>query len=218
MPDGRPLQGRWGALAAADWARDSAALFAAFGGAGETALWRWTLVGPFADAGALRAAYESRHIPGEIFYTITRAADAAPSGLLAIINVRAAHGAAEIGSVVFGPALRRQRAATEALYLTLRHLFDDLGYRRVEWKCNSLNDASFKAAMRFGFVHEGRFRQHMVVKGENRDSEWFAMLDNDWPGIRAEYERWLDPANFSDDGRQKSPLMPPRRPRWRGHA
>ena len=96
--------------------------------------------------------------------------------------------------------------ATEALYLTARHVFDDLGYRRFEWKCNNRNAPSKRAAARFGFTFEGIFRQHMVIKGENRDTAWFSMLDGEWPARKAEFERWLDPRNFDAEGAQKTPL------------
>jgi RimJ/RimL family protein N-acetyltransferase len=103
---------------------------------------------------------------------------------------------------LFSPSLQRTRAATEAIRLLLGQAFDTLGYRRVEWKCNALNAASRRAAQRYGFVYEGTFRQHMVLKGRNRDTAWFAMLDSDWPAIRARFDAWLDPANFGADGQQ----------------
>ena len=112
----------------------------------------------------------------------------------------------EIGNIYWGPTIARRAAATEALYLAARHVFDDLGYRRFEWKCNNLNEPSKKAALRFGFAHEGVFRQHMVVKGLNRDTAWFAMIDKDWPALRAGYEAWLAPENFDAEGRQKRRL------------
>jgi RimJ/RimL family protein N-acetyltransferase len=102
--------------------------------------------------------------------------------------------------------MARTRLATEALFLHARYIFEELGYRRFEWKCNDRNAPSKKAAERFGFAFEGIFRQHMIQKGENRDTAWFAMLDGDWPRLRAEYERWLEPANFDADGAQKTPL------------
>ncbi|KAF0229458.1 MAG: N-acetyltransferase [Beijerinckiaceae bacterium] len=117
-----------------------------------------------------------------------------------------AHGVIEIGSIHWGPIIARSRVATEALYLAAKHVFDDLGYRRFEWKCNNENLPSKRAAERFGFTYEGLFRQHMVAKGKNRDTAWFSMIDCEWPAIRAGFERWLDPANFDADGRQKRQL------------
>jgi RimJ/RimL family protein N-acetyltransferase len=116
------------------------------------------------------------------------------------------HGVIEIGHIWFAPALQRTRQATEAIYLMARHVFDDLGYRRLEWKCDALNEPSRRAAQRFGFTFEGVFRQHMVVKGRNRDSAWFSILDGEWPAIREAFEAWLGPENFDADGRQRQTL------------
>jgi RimJ/RimL family protein N-acetyltransferase len=122
------------------------------------------------------------------------------------MRIDAANGVVEIGNIYWGPELARTAAATEALYLFASHVFDDLGYRRFEWKCNDRNEPSKRAAIRFGFSYEGTFRQHMVVKGENRDTAWYAMIDRDWPAIAAAMRQWLDPANFDRDGRQKRRL------------
>ena len=116
------------------------------------------------------------------------------------------HGVIEIGSILWGPAISRTRVATEALYLFASHAFDTLGYRRFEWKCNNLNEPSKRAAERFGFTFEGVFRQHMVTKGNNRDTAWFAMIDGDWPRLKAGYEAWLRPENFDESGQQRSKL------------
>jgi RimJ/RimL family protein N-acetyltransferase len=116
------------------------------------------------------------------------------------------HGVIEVGNILWGPRIARTRIATEALFLHARHVFDDLAYRRFEWKCNSLNEPSKRAAQRFGFTFEGVFRQHIVAKGANRDTAWFAMLDCEWPALRESYERWLDPANFDEAGRQRRSL------------
>jgi len=119
------------------------------------------------------------------------------------------HGVIEIGNILWGPAIARTRVATEALFLAARHVFEDLGYRRFEWKCNDLNEPSKAAARRFGFTFEGVFRQHMWTKGANRDTAWFAMIDKDWPRIRAAYEHWLEPQNFDAAGRQRAKLQVP---------
>jgi len=108
----------------------------------------------------------------------------------------------EVGGILWGPAIARTRVATEALFLHARHAFDTLGYRRFEWKCNARNEPSRRAAHRFGFTFEGIFRQHMVIKGESRDTAWFAIVDADWPRIRQGFERWLAPENFDQQGRQ----------------
>ncbi|MDN5743878.1 MAG: GNAT family N-acetyltransferase [Nocardioidaceae bacterium] len=116
------------------------------------------------------------------------------------------HARLEIAGVLFGDGLGRTRAATESLHLLMQHAFDELGYRRVEWKCDSLNEASRRAAQRLGFVAEGRFRRHMVSNGRNRDTDWFSIIDEEWPALRAAHQRWLDPANFDATGRQHTPI------------
>jgi RimJ/RimL family protein N-acetyltransferase len=116
------------------------------------------------------------------------------------------HGSIEIGHIWFGASLRRSSAATEAIYLLAAHAFDELGYRRLEWKCNALNQASRRAAERFGFAFEGVFRHHMVVKGRNRDTAWYAITDDEWPAVRDAFEAWLSPENFDQTGRQRSRL------------
>jgi RimJ/RimL family protein N-acetyltransferase len=127
-------------------------------------------------------------------------------GRQALMRIVPEHGVIEIGSIYWGPRLARKRLATEALYLHAAYVFDTLGYRRFEWKCDAENAPSRAAARRFGFVSEGVFRQHMIVKGRNRDTAWFAMLDGDWPRLKAGYQRWLDPANFDAAGAQRTRL------------
>jgi RimJ/RimL family protein N-acetyltransferase len=141
-----------------------------------------------------------------LFYAVVDKATGEAQGRQALMRIVPEHGVIEVGGVYWGPALARTRKATEALYLHARYVFDDLGYRRFEWKCNDLNASSRAAALRFGFQFEGVFRQHLIAKGENRDTAWFAMLDGDWPAIKAEYERWLDPSNFDETGMQKTRL------------
>ena len=141
-----------------------------------------------------------------LFYAVVDSATGEAQGRQALMRIVPEHGVIEVGGVYWGPALARTRKATEALFLHARYVFDELGYRRFEWKCNDRNAPSRAAALRFGFEFEGVFRQHMIVKGVNRDTAWFAMLDGDWPRIRAEYERWLAPDNFDAEGRQLTPL------------
>ena len=127
-------------------------------------------------------------------------------GRQALMRIDPANGVAEIGHILWGGGVARTRVATEALALHAGHLFDGLGYRRLEWKCDARNEPSRRAAVRLGFHAEGIFAQHMVVKGRNRDTAWFAMLDRDWPAQRDRFAAWLDPANFDPDGRQLTPL------------
>ena len=142
-----------------------------------------------------------------LFAAVIDKASGRAAGRQALMRITPEHGVIEIGHILWGPAIARTRVATEALYLAARHVFEDLGYRRFEWKCNNLNEPSKDAARRFGFTYEGLFRQHMWAKGANRDTAWFSMLDSEWPRLRREYDRWLDPVNFDTAGRQKSKLQ-----------
>lgn len=128
------------------------------------------------------------------------------AGVASYMRVDRANGSIELGSILLGRRLQRTRAATEALHLLIRHAVDTLGYRRFEWKCDSLNEPSRRAAARLGFAYEGRFRQHMVTRGRSRDTDWFALTDGEWPAVRAAHERWLDPANFDHEGYQRTSL------------
>lgn len=122
------------------------------------------------------------------------------------MRIEPAHRVIEVGNVMFPPLLGRTTGATEAVYLMARNAFEELGYRRFEWKCNALNARSWRAAIRFGFKFEGVFRQHMIVKGRNRDTAWFSMIDSEWPERKRSFERWLDPSNFDEGGRQRTSL------------
>ena len=127
-------------------------------------------------------------------------------GVASLMRIDPAAGVIEVGGINYSPRLQRQPAATEAMYLLMRRVFDELGYRRYEWKCDSLNAPSRAAAQRLGFRYEGLFRQATVYKGRNRDTAWYSILDSEWPALRAAFERWLDPANFDRDGRQRASL------------
>ena len=142
-----------------------------------------------------------------LFFAVIDRATGRAEGRQSLMRIDPAHGVVEVGHILWGPAIARTRIATEALYLFAAHVFDTLGYRRFEWKCNSLNEPSKRAAQRFGFTPEGVFRQHMVQKGQNRDTAWFAMTDGDWHArLRAGYEAWLRLENFDAQGRQKHKL------------
>jgi len=141
-----------------------------------------------------------------LFFAVIDRASGRCEGRQALMRITPEHGVIELGSIYWGPAIARGRVATEAFYLHARAVFDALGYRRFEWKCNDRNAPSKRAALRFGFTFEGLFRQHMWVKGANRDTAWFSMLDSEWPAIRAAFERWLNPENFDATGRQRAHL------------
>jgi RimJ/RimL family protein N-acetyltransferase len=163
---------------------------------------------PPRDRADLSGWIESRMTSEDpLFHAVVDKATGVAGGRQTFMRITPEHGVIEIGNILWGPAIARTRIATEALYLAARYVFDDLGYRRFEWKCNELNEPSKRAARRFGFAFEGVFRQHMWVKGASRDTAWFAMLDKDWPRLRAAYERWLEPSNFDAAGRQRQKLQ-----------
>lgn len=141
-----------------------------------------------------------------MFWAVIDRATGKAEGRQALMRIDTVHGVIEIGHIMWGPAIARTRVATEALYLVARYAFEALGYRRFEWKCNNFNEPSKRAALRFGFTFEGIFRQHMVAKGQNRDTAWFAVIDRDWSRLRTSYETWLRHENFDDCGQQRSKL------------
>jgi RimJ/RimL family protein N-acetyltransferase len=202
-PQALVLQGRWCRLERLDSARHGEALFEASVAAGAEERFRYL----FEPPPATRAVFDdwlNRAAAGEdpLFYAVIDPATGRAEGRQALMRITPEHGVIEIGSILWGPRIARTRIATEALYLFAAHAFDALGYRRFEWKCDALNEPSRRAALRFGFTFEGIFRQHMVVKGKNRDTAWFAITDAEWPAIRAGFERWLDPENFDAQGGQ----------------
>ena len=141
-----------------------------------------------------------------LYFTVIDQATNKVVGRQSLLRIDPPNGVIEIGHVYWGPQMARTRGATEAQFLFTRYVFEDLGYRRYEWKANTRNLPSMRAAERFGFQFEGIFRQHMIVKGESRDTAWYAMIDKDWPALRQAYEVWLDPHNFDSDGQQKQKL------------
>lgn len=170
-------------------------------------LYNWLSESPPRDAADMRAWVEKAAVSADyLFFAVIDRASGHIGGRQALLRIVPEHGVIEIGSICWGDGARRSRVATEALYLFARHSFEDLGYRRFEWKCNDLNEPSKAAARRFGFSYEGTFRQHMWVKGANRDSAWFSMIDGEWSRLKLAYERWLDPANFDPQGRQLAAL------------
>jgi len=169
---------------------------------GDPTVWTYMSDGPYADAGDLRGALiEAEASEDPLFFAVVRGGRVL--GRASYMRITPEFGVIEIGNIVFAPALQRTTAATEAIYLLARHAFDGLGYRRLEWKCNALNAASRRAADRFGFEFEGVFRNHQIVKGRNRDTAWYAIIDADWPAIRSGFEAWLSPDNFDGDGVQR---------------
>jgi RimJ/RimL family protein N-acetyltransferase len=141
-----------------------------------------------------------------LFFTVIDKASGKIGGRQTLMRIKPANGVIEIGNIYWGPLVSREPAATEAQFLFAKYAFDALGYRRYEWKCDNRNEPSKRAAERFGFKFEGLFRQHMIIKGENRDTAWYSIIDKEWPALRRAYESWLDPANFDSDFRQKRRL------------
>jgi RimJ/RimL family protein N-acetyltransferase len=141
--------------------------------------------------------------PGQVMYAIVPVETGRAAGFCSLMRIDPAMGSIEVGGIAFGRQLQRSRAATEAMALLMRHAFDDLGHRRYEWKCDSLNGPSRRAAIRLGFIWEGRFRNAVVYKGRNRDTDWFSITDGEWPRVRQALDDWLDDRNFDDMGRQR---------------
>ena len=182
------------------------ALWEATRGPANEYLWRYLFEGPFADRAEFDAYLRKRAASNDpLFFTILDSASV-PLGWAAYMRIEPAHRVIEVGSILFTPALQRTPAATEAMYLMARHVFEELGYRRYEWKCNSLNEPSRRAALRLGFCFEGVFRQHMIIKAHSRDTAWYSMLDSEWPARKREFEEWLSPANFDAQGMLKRSL------------
>jgi len=202
LPSEGPLVGSRVLVSATEVDRDANGLYEATR-EGDPALWNYLSYGPFEDAAAFRA-YLERHVadPEVKPMTVIDRASGAPLGSASYLRIVPQDGVIEIGHIFFGAALQRTAAATEAIYLMIRHAFDDLGYRRVEWKCDAANARSVRAATRFGFTPEGVFRQHRIVRGRNRDTAWFSIIDREWPPLRAAFEDWLAEDNFDAEGRQ----------------
>ena len=209
QPAARPvattLIGRYCTLRPLDPARDAALLYERTHGPDDAALWAYLPYGPFADAAAFRTWTEANSASTDpLFFAIE--VDGKIAGQASFLRITPEHRVIEVGHILYSPLLQRTPAATEAMYLMARHAFDTLGYRRYEWKCNDLNAPSRAAALRLGFAYEGTFRQHLIVKGRNRDSAWYSMLDTEWPACKAAFERWLEAANFDAQGRQRASL------------
>jgi RimJ/RimL family protein N-acetyltransferase len=206
MPDRRPLHGMWMLLEPVSAELHARDLFDSI--TGKDDVWTYMGYGPWAEFEAFEAWLKEREASRDPwFYAFIRRDTGKACGMGAFMRCDAPNGVIEIGHIWMSPALQKTREATEAIFLMIRHCFEDLGVRRLEWKCDALNAPSRKAAARFGFEFEGIFRQHMIVKGRNRDTAWFAMLDKDWHVIRAGFERWLRPENFDEKGRQKAKLQ-----------
>lgn len=173
----------------------------------EDRIWVYLAYGPFETEAEYRQwMTEVCFGDDPLFYAVVDIETRKPGGVASFLRIDPAMGVIEVGHINYAPVLQRSCAATEAMYLMMKHVFDDLGYRRYEWKCDALNARSRRAAERLGFTFEGVFRQAMVYNGRNRDSAWYSVLDSEWPAVKSEFERWLSPDNFKDDRTQRSAL------------
>lgn len=203
-PEPVTLAGRTGHVEKLDATRHGADLWTAVQGA--DALWDYLPYGPFHEQKAFADWLAARaQTPDPFAYAVIDAQGRA-LGTASLMEIRPAHRVIEVGHILYTPPLQHTILATEAQYLLARYVFETLGCRRYEWKCNAQNMASRRAAERFGFTFEGVFRQHLIVKGKNRDTAWFSMLDREWPQRKRAFEQWLDPRNFDAQGRQKTSL------------
>jgi RimJ/RimL family protein N-acetyltransferase len=205
LPSRQVQHGRYVTLVPLNAEEHTADLWRAVEGHDE--VWDYLADGPYAGESDLRHAIEQKEAgSAAVFLAIVPRVSGRAEGYASFMRMDPAHGVIEVGNILMSPPLQRTTAATEAMYLMARHIFEDLGYRRYEWKCNAENAPSRRAALRYGFTFEGIFRQHMVIKGRNRDTAWFSMLDSEWPARKAAFEAWLRPENFDEHGRQRRSL------------
>jgi RimJ/RimL family protein N-acetyltransferase len=207
LPPRTALVGRYARVEPIDVERDVGSLFAAFSAAPDGRDWTYLSAEAFTDGDAYRA-YLARiaTLTDPFHHSIIDLASGKALGTAALMRIDPPNGVIEIGHIAYSPALKRSRVATEAMFLFMQRVFDELGYRRYEWKCDHLNAPSRAAALRYGFQFEGIFRQAIVYKGRSRDTAWFSMLDREWPAVRHGYERWLRPENFDAHGNQRERL------------
>ncbi|MEM6305384.1 MAG: GNAT family protein [Pseudomonadota bacterium] len=203
-PSGEVLDGRFARLEPLNAEKHAALLYRSYAGADD--VWAYMPHGPFSSAAQYhRWVRDHAGRPDPFFYAVFNKLSGQWEGVASYLRVKPEAGSIEVGHISFAPALQRTPAATEAMYLMMRWAFD-AGYRRYEWKCNALNNASRRAAQRLGLSYEGVFRQATVIKGRNRDTAWFAAIDAEWPALKEAFEAWLSPANFDDAGQQKERL------------
>ena len=205
-PGNEPMQGMYCRVERLHIETHAADLFAANSHDAQHINWTYLPYGPFATLQDYCAWIESACLGADpLFHAIVDLETETAVGVASFLNINPQNGSIEVGHINYSPALQSTRAATEAMYLMMKRAFE-LGYRRYEWKCNALNQKSRNAAQRLGFSYEGVFRQHMVVKSRNRDSAWYAAVDSEWPALRAAFEKWLAPVNFTADRQQRDSL------------
>lgn len=206
LPGPDVLSGRYCRLEPLDAEQHAAELFAAFEQDSTGVGWTYLPYGPFDEAGELRAWVASMAGHDDPLFFAILDAEGRAVGVASYLRIDPEMGSIEVGHIHYSPLLQRTRAATEAMYLMAWRAFEELGYRRYEWKCDDLNAASRRAAERLGFTYEGTFRQHRIYKGRNRDTAWYSIIDTEWPAVREALEAWLDPGNFDEQGSQRTRL------------
>lgn len=203
LPPMTPLVGQYVTLEKLDPEKHTHALFAAQTGEGsDERTWLYMGRGPFPEEDDFREYVNTMAAGSDPAAYAVIPHGCEPAGIITYLRIEPNHGSIEIGHIWYGASIQRSPVTTEVVYLTAKHAFEDLGYRRFEWKCYANNERSKRAALRFGFQYEGTFRNHLVVRDRNRDTAWFAMTIEDWPAIKAAFEAWLDPANFDANGQQ----------------
>ncbi|MGD0490467.1 MAG: GNAT family protein [Steroidobacteraceae bacterium] len=206
-PIRKAMDGRYCRLEPIDAAKHGEDLFEASSVSDAAERFRWLFEHAPENRGAFQPWLDKVQASEDpMFFAVVDKASGKAAGRQALMRIDTAHGVIEIGSIYWGPLVSRRSAATEALHLFAEYVFEELGYRRFEWKCHNMNEPSKRSAARFGFKFEGIFRQHMVFKGGNRDTAWFSITDGEWPALRSAYRAWLDPGNFDASGRQKRRL------------
>lgn len=207
-PPRTPMVGRYVSVEPLSLQKHASSLFQAYSQAPDARDWTYLLV-ERPESEAAFQAYVTRlsESTDSLHHAIVDRESGQALGTAAFMRIKPAHGVIEVGSIALAPALQRTRGATEAMFLMMRRAFDELGYRRYEWKCDSLNTASRAAAVRYGFTFEGLFRKAIVYKGRSRDTAWYAITEEEWPRIRAAFESWLAPENFESDGCQRRRLQ-----------
>lgn len=210
LPGPEPIEGRYVRLERLLPAEHTSALFAAQQGDDRT--WLYMGNGPFTSEADMRVYTERMATSSDPWAYVVIPTGGEPVGLLTYLRMAPEHGSIEIGHIWYGASVQRSPVTTEVVYLTARKAFDELGYRRFEWKCYSTNARSRAAAERFGFTYEGTFRNHLIVRGRNRDTSWYSITLEEWPAVKRAFEAWLDPSNFDTEGNQKRTLASFRTP------
>jgi RimJ/RimL family protein N-acetyltransferase len=207
LPGREPLVGRYCRIERVDVARHAEDLYEAYSEATDGSDWTYLAVGPFQSLEAYREHLtKAAALADPMHHAVIDLATGKAIGTLALMRIDAANGVIEVGHVTFSRRLKRTRVATDAMALLMKYVFEDLGYRRFEWKCDSLNAPSRAAALRFGFKFEGIFRQAIVIHGRNRDTAWFSVIDSEYPAVRNGFTQWLDERNFDAQGNQRERL------------